>query len=132
MWRVYFLYCCSSLSPFNAVVKTKIVMDICADENSKYTEKQVKGKLYCYSIFLECLVLFTLICLLLAAVQLKYEALHRTWKVDESDQDRIVRRAMEKVQGTKEKGKQYLESECMLQYTYNDNCLHRNLRTLHW
>ena len=41
-------------------------------------------------------MLFTLICLLLAAVQRKYEALHRTWKVDDSDQDMIVRMAKEK------------------------------------
>ena len=32
----------SSLSPFNCEVKTKIVMEIC-DENSKYSQKQVKG-----------------------------------------------------------------------------------------
>jgi len=33
----------SSLSPFNAGIKAKIVMEICGDENTKYTQKQVKG-----------------------------------------------------------------------------------------
>ena len=33
----------SSLSPFNAAIKTKLVKEIMSDEYNNYVEKQVKG-----------------------------------------------------------------------------------------
>lgn len=62
----------SSLSPFNTNVKARIIEEICGDENLNYSEKQVK-----------------------AAVQRKYEALRRTWKMDDNE-DIILKKAKDK------------------------------------
>jgi len=56
-----------STSEFNATIKKKIIQEICALPDSKYTEEEVK-----------------------AAVQRKYESVRRQWKMEENLGDDFV------------------------------------------
>ena len=71
-------------------------MEICGDENTKYTQKQVKGSQYTLfhvEDWIELVFFF-----LSAAVQRKYESLRRLWKLEEEDNHREMqlRKAKEK------------------------------------
>ena len=81
----------SSLSPFNADVKSKIIAEICGDENLKYSEKQVKGK---FSILVKNYFYF-FYTMTIAAVQRKYESVRRAWKTDDNEEI-IQKKAREK------------------------------------
>ena len=82
------------MSAFNSSVKKVIVDEVCAKENSGYTEKQVRG-IATDKMVMICFVHLP-VCTCIAAVQRKYESLRWPWRVDEDDTRKELMKAISK------------------------------------